>query len=104
MDLYIKSGIHGFIHENMDTWIYRKMETRIYFYFVLGSACSEDTLALYGLCLDKSAQFYLGQGRLEQAESGFRSAVLLSSRIHGEEHEQTLVINNSLASVLRDSI
>ena len=71
---------------------------------IIGSECSEDTRALYGLCLDKKAQFHLGQGRLEEAESGFRAAVVLSTRIHGEEHEQTLVINNSLASVLRDSV
>ena len=63
----------------------------------------EDTLALYGLALDRRAQFLLGRGRLEEAEAGFNSAVEVSRRVHGDQHEQTLVIRNSLATVLRDT-
>ena len=63
----------------------------------------EDTLALYGLALDRRAQFLLGRGRLEEAEAGFKSAVEVSRRVHGDQHEQTLVIRNSLATVLRDT-
>lgn len=65
-----------------------------------GTERSEDTLALYGLSLDRRAQFLLGRGRLAEAEAEFNSAVEISRQVHGEKHEQTLVIQNSLATVL----
>lgn len=60
----------------------------------------EDTMALYGLALDQLGQFCLSQGRLTEAEVAFSQALALSRTIHGVHGEQTLVITNSLASVL----
>jgi len=65
-----------------------------------GDDCSEDTLALYGLSLDKQGQFLLGRGRLQEAENSFNSAVKVSTRLLGENDQQTLVVRNSLATVL----
>jgi hypothetical protein len=61
----------------------------------------EDTLALYGMALDRLGQFCLSQSRLTEAEVAFRQAAAISRQIHGDRGEQTLVILNSLASVLR---
>jgi len=57
-------------------------------------------LALYGLSLDKQGQFLLGRGRLQEAENSFNSAVKVSTRLLGEDDQQTLVVRNSLATVL----
>lgn len=65
-----------------------------------GDGCSEDTLALYGLSLDKQGQFLLNRGRLQGAENCFSAAVKVSTRLHGENDQQTLVVRNSLATVL----
>jgi len=65
-----------------------------------GEDCSEDTLALYGLSLDQQGQFLLGQSRLAESEACFAAAVKISTRLHGDNHEQTLVIENSLATVI----
>jgi hypothetical protein len=61
----------------------------------------EDTLALYGMALDHLGQFCLGQGLLTEAAAAFKQAVTVSRKIHGDLGEQTLVLLNSLASVLR---
>ena len=50
------------------------------------------------------AQFLLGRGRLEEAESAFSAAVGVARRVHGDQGEQTLVIQNSLATVLRKTV
>lgn len=65
-----------------------------------GELCDKDTLALYGLSLDRQGQFLLGRGRLEEAESAFSTAVGVAKKVYGPDDEQTLVIRNSLATVL----
>jgi len=65
-----------------------------------GKNVSEDTLALYGLVLDRRGQFLLAHGRLEEAKLSFAAAVQVSDQVHGEKHDQTLVIKNSLSTVL----
>jgi len=65
-----------------------------------GKNVDEDTLALYGLVLDRKGQFLLARGRLEEAKLSFLAAVQVSGQVHGERHDQTLVIKNSLATVL----
>ena len=59
-----------------------------------------DTLGLAGLVLDQRAQFLLQQDRLEEAEAAWREAVRVAVQLHGEEGEQTLVVTNSLATLL----
>jgi len=68
-----------------------------------GKNVSEDTLALYGLVLDRKGQFLLAHGRLEEAKLSFAAAVQVSDQVHGERHDQTLVVKNSLSTVLRNS-
>jgi hypothetical protein len=53
------------------------------------------------MALDRLGQFCLSQSRLTEAEVAFRQAAAISRQIHGDTGEQTLVILNSLASVLR---
>jgi len=65
-----------------------------------GSEVDEDTLALYGMALDQQAQFHVGVGKLKEAETAWREAVEVATRLHGEEGEQVLVVTNSLATVL----
>ena len=73
-----------------------------YYSFILWLVeVDEDTLALYGMALDQLGQFCLSQGRLTEAEVAFRQAATISSKIHGDQGDQTLVVLNSLASVLR---
>ena len=43
----------------------------------------------------------MGRGRLEEAESAFNTAVGVAKKVYGPDGEQTLVIRNSLATVLR---
>lgn len=63
-------------------------------------ASDEDTLGLAGMVLDQRAQFLLGQDRLEEAEAAWREAVRVAEQLHGPEGEQSLVVTNSLASLL----
>jgi len=65
-----------------------------------GEAADADTLGLAGLVLDQRAQFLLQQDRLEEAEVAWREAVRVAVQLHGEEGEQTLVVTNSLATLL----
>ena len=51
----------------------------------------EDTLALYGMALDLQAQFFVAAGRLKEAENAWREAVVVATKLHGEEGEQVLV-------------
>jgi len=60
----------------------------------------EDTLGLAGMVLDQRAQFLLQQDRLSEAEMAWREAVKVAEQLHGEEGEQTLVVKNSLATLL----
>ena len=60
----------------------------------------EDTLGLAGMVLDQRAQFLLQQDRLSEAEMTWREAVKVAEQLHGEEGEQTLVVKNSLATLL----
>jgi hypothetical protein len=71
---------------------------------ILLEEVDEDTLGLYGMCLDQLGQFCLSQGRLTEAEVAFRQAAAVASKVHGEHGEQTLVVLNSLASVLRYNV
>ena len=66
----------------------------------LGPDVDEDTLALYGLSLDRFAQFLASQNRLSEAESMYETGVEVAKEVLGCNHEQTLVIQNSLATVL----
>ena len=65
-----------------------------------GSEVDEDTLALYGMALDQQAQFLMAVGKLKEAETAWREAVLVATKLHGEEGEQVLVVTNYLATVL----
>ena len=65
-----------------------------------GSEVDEDTLALYGMALDQQAQFLMAVGKLKEAETAWREAVLVATKLHGEEREQVLVVTNYLATVL----
>eukprot|EP00092_Neocalanus_flemingeri_P006783 GFUD01007326.1.p1 GENE.GFUD01007326.1~~GFUD01007326.1.p1 ORF type:complete len:361 (+),score=138.79 GFUD01007326.1:47-1129(+) len=67
---------------------------------VSGTEVDEDTLALYGMALDLQAQFFMAGGRLKEAETAWREAVLVATKLHGVEGEQVLVVTNSLATVL----
>ena len=58
-------------------------------------------MAVYGLALDKQGQFLLSRGHLQEAKECFSAAVDVSMQLQGETHEQTLVVQNSLATVLR---
>ena len=58
------------------------------------------TSALYGMALDLLAQFYLGAGRLREAEHLWAEAVKVGRAVHGEAGDQVLVVTNSLATVL----
>lgn len=69
-------------------------------FFFLLEEVDEDTLALYGMTLDQLGQFCLKQGRLTEAEVAFRQAATVARQIHGDQGDQTLVVLNSLASVL----
>ena len=60
----------------------------------------EDSLGLAGMVLDQRAQFLLQQDRLSEAEMAWREAVKVAEQLHGEEGEQTLVVKNSLATLL----
>jgi len=66
----------------------------------LGPEVDEDTLTLYGLALDRFAQFLASQSRLSEAESMFKTGVDVAKEVLGLNHDQTLVIQNSLATVL----
>ena len=66
----------------------------------VGEGASEDTLGLAGLVLDQRAQFLLAQDRLAEAEAAWREAVRVAEQLHGPEGEQSLVVTNSLASLL----
>ena len=61
----------------------------------------EDTLALYGMALDQQAQVLMAGDKLKEAEKLFREAVMVATKLHGENGEQVLVVTNSLATVLR---
>ena len=58
------------------------------------------TSALYGMALDVLAQFYLGAGRLREAEHLWAEAVKVGRAVHGEAGDQVLVVTNSLATVI----
>lgn len=66
----------------------------------VGEGASEDTLGLTGMVLDEWAQFLLSRNRLEEAEVAWREAVRVSILLHGQEGEQSLVVTNSLATLL----
>lgn len=65
-----------------------------------GLPLDQDSLGLLGLVLDQQAQFLLARDRLGTAEVTWREAVEVAIRLHGEEGEQTLVVQNSLASLM----
>jgi len=52
------------------------------------------------MALDQQAQFLMAVGKLKEAETAWREAVLVATKLHGEEGEQVLVVTNSLATVL----
>merc|ERR1719186_881925 len=56
----------------------------------------EDTIALWGMVLDQRGQFCMSQGKLSEAKDMFTKAVGVSLRLHGPDHEQTLVITKVL--------
>merc|ERR1719186_5360 len=59
----------------------------------------EDIIALWGMVLDQRGQFCMSQGKLSEAKDMFTKAVGVTLRLHGPDHEQTLVITNSIATV-----
>jgi len=65
-----------------------------------GEEADEDTLALYGMCLDLKAQFLMDKKNFVEAENLFREAIKVATLIHGSKGEQVLVVSNSLATVL----
>ena len=66
----------------------------------LGAEVDEDTLALYGVSLDRYAQFLASRERLSEAETLYKKGINVANQVLGVDHEQTLVIQNSLATVL----
>ena len=65
-----------------------------------GSNVEEDTLALYGMALDKQAQVLMAGVKPKETENIFREAVTVAIKVYGEKQEHVLVVTNSLASVL----
>ena len=65
-----------------------------------GSNVEEDTLALYGMALDKQAQVLMAGVKPKMPENIFREAVTVAIKVYGEKQEHVLVGTNSLASVL----
>nr|CAG4635470.1 EOG090X06TI [Artemia franciscana] len=63
-------------------------------------ASDEDTLLLTGLCLDWYARYLMGHMKLDEASANFQKAFELCSKVHGLQHDQSLVLLNDMASVL----
>ncbi|XP_074654600.1 tetratricopeptide repeat protein 19, mitochondrial-like [Tubulanus polymorphus] len=59
----------------------------------------DDTLALWGLCVDSYARFLVWTRDFAKSRELFEKALELSVKLRGSTHEQTLVILNSLATV-----
>jgi len=57
-------------------------------------------MALYGISMERFAQFLVSRNRLQEAEALYKKGFEVAKNLLGEEHDQTLVIQNSLASVL----
>ena len=53
------------------------------------------------MSLDHYAQFCMSRNSLKEAERLFEEAVVVAKKLHGMTGEQTLVVTNSLATVLR---
>jgi len=67
---------------------------------IRNSDADEDSLALFGMSLDQYAQFCMSRNNLKEAERLFEEAVVIAKKLHGMTGEQTLVVTNSLATVL----
>jgi len=65
-----------------------------------GKDVDEDTMALYGISMERFAQFLVSRNRLQEAETLYKKGFEVAKNLLGEEHDQTLVIQNSLASVV----
>ncbi|XP_063233876.1 tetratricopeptide repeat protein 19 homolog, mitochondrial [Bacillus rossius redtenbacheri] len=59
----------------------------------------EDTLTLWGMTLDWFGRFLLEENRAAEALECFEKAYRTSLKVHGEEHEQTVVLLNDLGTV-----
>ncbi|XP_011304360.1 tetratricopeptide repeat protein 19 homolog, mitochondrial [Fopius arisanus] len=59
----------------------------------------EDVLLLWGMTLDWYGKFLLSQSRLPEALKCYQQAHKLCQQVHGDEHEQTVVLLNDLGTV-----
>ncbi|KAL4623406.1 tetratricopeptide repeat protein 19, mitochondrial isoform X3 [Arapaima gigas] len=60
----------------------------------------KNTRLLLGLCLDSRARYLTAMHRLEQACSDYQRALQICQEEQGEDHPQSLVLMNDLATVL----
>jgi len=60
---------------------------------------SDDTHALWAMSCDWYAQYLLNNGRYQEALAQFEQAYIISEKLFGDTHPQTLVILNSLGTV-----
>jgi len=63
-------------------------------------APDQDTLALYGMSLDQYGQYLMALGKVKAAKVQFEEALDTSLKLTGEWSEQTVNIQNSLATCL----
>ena len=62
----------------------------------VGEEISDDTHALWAMSCDWYAQYLLNNGRYQEALAQFEQAYIISEKLFGDTHPQTLVILNSL--------
>ena len=59
----------------------------------------EDTIVLWAMSLDWYARMLLTQSKYDRALKYFEQAYHLCLRVHGAEHEQTVVLLNDLGTI-----
>lgn len=60
---------------------------------------NEDVLVLWAMSLDWYARMLLAQSKYRQALNCFEQAYHLCLRVHGREHEQTVILLNDLGTI-----
>ncbi|XP_078536114.1 tetratricopeptide repeat protein 19, mitochondrial isoform X2 [Lissotriton helveticus] len=60
----------------------------------------DNTLLLFGLCMDSYARYLLANKHLPQAQTMCERALKICMEVQGEAHPQTVVLMNDLAAVL----
>lgn len=63
------------------------------------SATEKETLLLWAMCIDWYARHLLDKGKLIEAQTNFERAYIMSEKINGPSHHQTLVLMNDIGSV-----